>query len=579
MKINLLFSIFCFLVLFVNSIKSQQDVIYDPNATCEIYNGDPTCDQFLATKSIYIPSGYNQSYYINQVKETSGLLPSFGGKECLESSTTYTNLCSFFLVGCIQFQTSTNVTVSLPKRTCRSSCQYSLDLCTIPDIVYSCESVNSKGTYLYPITNQIYDLTAYGGNSSTIVQCLDPVSIVGNFTLNTTASCPAPLLYHETTDREADKKRGYYFTSDNSNCVLDCLAPIFTKKEWKLLFDESAVLSILSTFLCLFLLITYAIINQKKSQFDYQFSIFISGVFLMSLSGMVTGIAGPQKSFCPEPGRIAINSDAICGSTGFLFQFGLTFAIMWFGIMSFEIFWSVKFMNKPLHFLKYYIIVTLILSTLFSTIPYNNVGIQYARGTVLCWIRGSAYQTALMWVPMGIVLTVATICILLVCLEIYRILKSTGRGGIIKLQLKPFLMIFLIYFSFVYMFIFEFYMRKQTDIYYSKIPDYANCLARENIEGGNPDSCRLAGPTLALMGSYVYFLRIFGTYCFLLYGISSKTKRIWLKSKFFNNSYVARYISRYFSKESKNEGTSSTQSVSASKHHIELESTNTADES
>lgn len=225
--------------------------------------------------------------------------------------------------------------------------------------------------------------------------------------------------------------------------------------------------------------------------------------------------------------------------------------------MSFELWWTITRIKRPLNFFKYYVCVTLVITIVLSCIPFGFEGYRYMISGVMCWVRGDSVQNGTFWAPLGIAISLGTIFIVLVVWEIYKILKANGRSGFLELQMKPILMILLMYCSFVYLFIFEFYMDKKIDEYYASVDEFFACI---NNRESSSEECLLPGPNAATMGTYIYFLRIIGIYCFLIYGFSKKAINIWKESIIFDNSLVSVMMSKFtFQKSSGSKVTQTTQ--------------------
>ncbi|KAK5575225.1 hypothetical protein RB653_010481 [Dictyostelium firmibasis] len=513
----------------------------DPSGKCEPYIGDTQsspCSKFLNNLgSIYVSSNATQENAMKKLDEYFGILGALGGPECKSDSLTYKTLCAIYLPECESFTNNqTNITIAIPKRICYNTCNGVITKCKIPKLYFSCDQIEPvSGLPMFPSNYSEFNLTKYDvGNSNYTLQCLTPIS--DNTTIDIiSTNCPHPLFYHNSTDHEADYDRGYLFVSDSSNCVIPNPVPIYTDKQWDQLYNLSNILAVLSTFGAGYLLVTFILLNPKITNFDRMYAFFNASVFMMSLSGVIIFIAGGPRSLIKDGGaRIAVFEDPLCSSTGFIFQFFAISAILFWAYMGFDLWWRVKFMTKPLNIHKYYVPSAFIIAFILSVIPLATKNYRMVRGNIHCWVYKAPLQNTLFFGPLGITLTISTGFIGLVIYEIYKIVKATGRGGVLKLEIKPILNIILIYFSFVYIFAFNFHNDNNQQNTYGTIESFFQCT----LESDDPSKCTIGGPSIGSLGYFIYCIRIYGVYCFLLQGLNKRAFKIWKRSIIFNNKLV-----------------------------------------
>eukprot|EP01132_Coremiostelium_polycephalum_P008036 gene8036-9884_t len=204
---------------------------------------------------------------------------------------------------CIEYNTSDNKTLAFPKKTCKANCLNTTEICGIPTRLIDCNSndPDDPTTPLFPQKEITYDLTSFGGPSSFTVECFDPSLLNGT----REGQCPYPLKFRNVTsdeERELDEKRGYYYVSKTSKCLLPCPVPIYTPNQWDRLFTLSTVLSWIR------------IVNSVDT----------------------------RRNLCPTQWSSATMDNRICGFHGIVYQFFSVNAIQWFTILAFDLWYVVK---------------------------------------------------------------------------------------------------------------------------------------------------------------------------------------------------------------------------------------------
>ncbi|KAF2076101.1 hypothetical protein CYY_002615 [Polysphondylium violaceum] len=536
-------SLIFFICILCNRVCFSQDYYQvDPTARCEPYIGltdsaSNLCGEYLDyNTSVYVTDSFNQAAQTFEVKKFLNVLALVGSTKCKSSKNTFRSLCSMNIQECVLVSpniSNPEIKVAVPKRLCYEPCEETIERCEIPPMLFTCSSKKNNVSMDFPVSNSFYNFTLSGGLWNESISCYN--STIENDSMQEV--CRKPLLLHESTDHEADYDKGYLFVSETSNCVVPCPVPIVTPEEWKSLYLLTDVLSILSMVGSFYLFFTFIIINKKRTRYDKMHSFFVLSVFGMSVSGSIVAFAGGPKILCPTPDRIAVFEDSICSAQGFLFQFFSIGAIIWWSYSAFDLYMTVRTINRPLKLMKFVIPIAFVIQTVFSVIPLATKRYRMIRGNMDCWLHGTKYQNGLFWIPLGICLTVGSVFICLVIYEIYKIVHANSKSGSIRLQLKPMLNIILIYVSFIYIFIFNFYMNGKEDVFYGQLDSFLDCLNNAADE----TQCVLKGPSIGSLGFFIFCIRIYGVYIFFLHGINQRAANIWRESIFFNNRFVATF--------------------------------------
>ncbi|KYQ96900.1 G-protein-coupled receptor family protein [Tieghemostelium lacteum] len=567
------------LLSIVNLATLQSVYQVDPGATCQIYAGDPPgtplCNDILINKnSVYIGSDNTQETLWQDINQVLYFLDTLQVPGC-GVTKNFINLCAFFFPPCIELKNDQNETIAIPIRSCKESCDESFQECQIPDTpVFNC-TMPENGGPRFPLVSSIYDLTSFNGNSSYTVDCVNANDIVKtNQTLSLSGNCPAPLLKQPwETVEERDKyiEEGYYFVTNTTTCVLSCPVPLFTTKQWSNLFAMSDVLSITSVILSIYLIITYVILNKKWVHSDKLLNSFFVSIFFVSLAGAIQAFHGTEKTFCPTPLRSAVQKDLTCGATGIIFHMSTIYAILFWTLMSFELWWSIKFISKKINYYKYYLLGCTVITFVFTIVPAVNYNIYYGKANVICWLKDDKYMNTCFWIPMAVCLTIATVFIGLVIYEIYKIVKSNGKQGFLQLQLKPILMIVLIYVTYLYVFSYNYYIQDNMDMFLSRVVDFFVCLSKSEDEGAD---CKIYGPPIGSIAMFLLIIRSYGIFVFIIYGYSAKSRAIWLSSPVFQNKYLQPILEKIRSRNS-SKVTGTTESGASTNSSVSVVNDNT----
>ncbi|EGG20123.1 G-protein-coupled receptor family protein [Cavenderia fasciculata] len=547
------FIVYIYLILSILLIvycTAQDYYPVDPTGRCEPYIGDPIgtpiCDGLLANaNSVYVNSTTTQTDLRDQALQLK-LILDFSGSDACKIQDTYKTLCAFFFMECVEFkETNSSVVLAFPKYPCSKNCVNTTNLCSIPKSFVNCDATIVNGVYNYstfPLETSYYNLTSYnGGSANYSVTCQDPYLIDSNVTYSL---CPSPLLLHPTDDHAASKYQGYTYVSNTSSCVSPCPSPIFTPKTWKQIYTMGDILSFLSLFCTSFLIITYGPLNPKMTRFDKINICVMSGAFGIALAGVIQAFKGDQY-LCPEPGRSASPIDDYCIATGFILHLSALYVVTWWSIMTFEIWYAIKTVGskKNEYFFKYYCIGTSIVSLVCPIVTISARDYHAGPGNVFCWIATPKYRNAFFWGPLAVFLFAGTIFLLLLMREIYLIVSvkisktDQSRWNILKMEIKPICSLLAYYTILLYLFSFDQYVVSSLDRFYDSIPTYFACLT--NPKTVDPIAeCIVQGPNAVGIGFFVFCIRIFGVFSFLLYGLTSRTRSIWRGSIVCNNRFA-----------------------------------------
>ncbi|EGC38058.1 hypothetical protein DICPUDRAFT_17639, partial [Dictyostelium purpureum] len=561
-----------FLSLYLNSFINGQDIIpVNTTAKCEKYIGDqgtPICTGYIPNPdSVYVT--LPQIEVLKQVNSTIDFLQLFGCK----NKNNLKVICAISFPECIEYNVeNSTVVLAFPKLTCDKYCNAALDSC--PSIKMGAECLGSindpvtpgKSGFYTPISNVIYDLSSYNGPNNYTVDCINPALISdsgSNSEIDNT--CPFPLLRipRNSTDNEEELKKGLFYI-ETGECVLNCPVNIYSNSVWKRLYKLTDVLSVISMVSTIILMFTYGVLNPKLTRYDKKNLFFLAGIFGISLAGTMIAANDTETTLCPDPHRFAVNTDKVCVASGFITHFSALFAMQWWAIIAFDLWYSVKHVRKQLKVkIRYYLTGTFTVAIIFSGVSLGKGQYQAGFANVFCWLYDEVYQDVCFFVPLGICLTFGSIMIGMVMREIYVIVKSSTSSGAnndskkhLKLQIKPFLNVFLFYSCFLYLFLFARIINSRYDKYMESALPYMTCL----IAGGGED-CRLDGPSSGSLGYFTYCLRIYGIYAFFVYGCSSRFFKIWRESFLLQNKIMLPILTKLdsaFSRTSNGKGTSST---------------------
>eukprot|EP01132_Coremiostelium_polycephalum_P007697 gene7697-9468_t len=445
---------------------------------------------------------------------------------------TYKLLCNHFFQPCetVPLDGSDGYTsLSLNQRPCNEDCTLAIQECgplAVPFLPCASSYTDDPTIKLYPTSSNNYNLQPYGGPSFNI-KCLDvdTISSGNQTTLPPIVGgdiCVSPLIYRNSSvhNRKQDIDDGYFYLGE-TDCLMPCPAVFFTDQEWdnfQLMVDIVGIVSFVGSFFNLF---TYGVINKKHDRHSIGILFLSLSIFMMLLADMISTGMG-FKLVCPTEERYARQFDAACAANGIIFQYGAVSSVLWWSTMAFDLWMVIKKVNPIKTYIKYYIIVINILSIIFTIIPIFDKQYGYAMGGLGCWILENGWQNGVFWIPLSVCLFFGTAFIILILYEIYKIVSSVGRGAtrLIKLNLRPFLII---------LFIFS-----------DKVYDYVKCL----YLNGSDEQCSIRTVPYTAQFVFLFFLRLLGIEVMIFYGFNSRTKKIWQDSIVLNNKYYKFFKSR-----------------------------------
>ncbi|KAN0029572.1 hypothetical protein ACTA71_007701 [Dictyostelium dimigraforme] len=344
--------------------------------------------------------------------------------------------------------------------------------------------------------------------------------------------CPQPLIYRNTTNREADIENGYNFVGE-TKCLLPCPSPLFTKSQWDSYFMMSLIMGSISMFASLFLIITYSpLINKKHTRHTVGILCMSIGIFFIMVSDgrQLWDTESGEKKYCPEPGRYARQSDTKCLTTGLFFQFGCVTAIGWWSILAVDLWMTIaKKVQTTRKQILYYLIglntVSLILT--FGPVVKNQYG--FGNAAIGCWMLDLKYQYGFFWIPVGICLTVGSVFIGLIFWEIYKI-SDAVKKRYLKKHIKPLCLIVLMCLEFFYMFIYYSYVTANQPTYNKHVAEYIMCLIinAANVPGSYTCELKTVSPTAQFF--FLIAIRLMGLQGLIFYGLTAATKKVWANS-------------------------------------------------
>eukprot|EP01133_Synstelium_polycarpum_P003488 gene3488-3984_t len=527
------------LVLLTSSATLAIDGEFDPTARCEPYSGYSFCQGRLKNPaSIYVNDTYGQIQMEEKINNTLTLI-GFAPDACkVEESFVF--LCNMLFTECVR-----EGSFALTVRPCRDNCEAVNTRCNQLTAPYLGCDQESGLISAYPVTSNQYDIN---GVIKT-VNCLDTSNINTNGSHEIPAgTCPSPLLFRNSTDRAGDTERGYTFIAD-SNCILPCPLPIYSMEQYDQLqkmVDVVAIVSFIATFFCVF---TFVILNRKYDRHMFGVVFLSISMFLMMVADVVF-VGRGFEIVCPEPGRYARQHDAGCSSTGIIYQFGAVSCLLWWSSMSFDLWLVIKKVTTAQSYVKIYSVVIFGIALILTVAPLFPKQYGYSYGGLGCWMMSDAWQNGTFWIPLFITLAIGVIFIVLIIIEVRKIvnavkdIKQSGKGKnsryrLLKMNLRPFLVVLVICCQFIYLFIYHFYVQHNMPRYTANMEKYVMCLA-----SGGGDTCTVSALPFPAQFAFMFFLRFLGCEVFLLYGVSSRTAKIWRESWLMNNKYYRIFKAR-----------------------------------
>ncbi|EGC34219.1 hypothetical protein DICPUDRAFT_18554, partial [Dictyostelium purpureum] len=342
-------------------------------------------------------------------------------------------------------------------------------------------------------------------------------------------------LFRNLTTREDDILNGYIYVGETL-CILDCPSPLFTIREWDMFYIMSIVMGGISMIASLFLIITYSpIINRKINKTSLAILSMAVSIFLMSSTDgyQIWDVDRGFTKYCPDKGRYARQSDRSCLATGLLFQYGSVSAIMWWSVLAFDLWMSIKKKKTGKRQIFYYFIGINIISIVFTLAPIGHNQYAYNTASIGCWLSELKYQLAFFFIPLAIVLTFGSVFIVLILYEIYK-LSDIVEKKTLKKYIRPSILIILMCLEFYYMVIYYSYITKDEKNVEKRLVNYIICLFENENKPGGTDKCHFKTLSPSAQFIFLFSYRIMGLEGLIFYGFTTQTKKIWKKSYLFN---------------------------------------------
>ncbi|EGG14614.1 G-protein-coupled receptor family protein [Cavenderia fasciculata] len=460
--------IFTFLVSIIRS-----DGIVDIGATCEPFNSSlGVCVGIIPNDTIiYVPFNSSQSTMAQNATEIFNFL-SLTNEECQSAASVI--VCGMFFKPCTIVNTPTN-NISLPSLTCQSKCMEAFQPCQIylsqfPAL--SCSSV-VNGEPEYPNISTSFNLTQYGGSSNQSINCN---SIYTPLARN---SCPEPLVY--MTLEMYDTPNYFNITP---TCAIPCPFEAWGNNQKTLNATSRALTSI--GFICSFIiLILYAVLPNKITHKMECILSFAVSTMIVSISYFIEMANTRFPCGGGEGDRYAVQDDAKCGFNGWLFQLGALSNIVWWTIICFDYFLSIRMSTYLKDNFKYFRIGIWSMLIFFSFLPLYKKHYEATPLTSGCWIDSddnSAWQYASFYVPAWICLFFIFCFTIYSTIKIYSIYKVLKNKKVIIFTIKQSLVMLVILFNFIFICFFKFYVDAREDVYYDKIREWVACISTSSKE-------------------------------------------------------------------------------------------------
>eukprot|EP01133_Synstelium_polycarpum_P003489 gene3489-3985_t len=530
MKLPIVFALLLVLALSLPALA--QDGAVDLTARCETFDATiaPLCTgRIKNTASVFATDKWTQQALYDHIKMNLNLATIACG-----SDHTLNTLCNGAFKECIDVPVTGNLngvpygTISVFVSPCYKDCAETSTSC-FQNVNSTCNGIyNDSNVVDFPVATNTFDLTSYGGPKYPVA-CLD----INTVNSKGEVKCPAPLLTRPTNDTEGDTIRGYTYVG--GSCIFPCPSPFFTNKQWQQFHDMVYIMGIISFICTSIILFTYAVLNRRYDRHAICIIFLSFSLWLIMLTDMVF-IGVDYDLLCPEPGRFARQFDSGCASTGVIFQFAAVSAIMWWSTMSFDLWMVIKRIKGTKTYEKYYIIVINVIAIILTGIPAIKKQYGYGIGGLGCWILDNSWQNGVFWGPLTVCLLVGMVFIGLILKEVYDVVKrvDTGRtktSRIIRYNLKPFIIVVLLFLQFSYLFVYHFWIQDNTPRFNDAMVEYVMCVTT-----GATDCVAKTIPFPAQF-LYLFFLRLLGIEVLVLYGLNSRTKKIWANSFFFHNRF------------------------------------------
>ncbi|EGC29129.1 hypothetical protein DICPUDRAFT_159333 [Dictyostelium purpureum] len=543
----------------------------DRSYRCEKYIGNTKCDGFIFdSNSIYVNDTDTQKLANDTVELLLKFAGTIGSSDC-KSLSTVLFVCNTFFRSCVDVPLDDGSSLALPIKPCFDDCSLSTGACSVSALL-DCSAkypaqADQGDIYQFPKTENTYNLVPYDGQANFVQQCLDidtmkAGSNSGNYIPNNNITgifpneCTAPLIKRVSTNRKEDEKLGFQYLTPDSDCLVPCPIPFFSKSEWSS-FKHLTTVSGSIAFVCVFFnIFTYGFLNTKHDRHTIGILCLSFSLWICMVSDLIVASSDDFSLVCPEPGRFARQHDTRCAANGIIFQFGAVNTVMFWSVMAFDLWLVIKKLSPSRNMVKFYIIAIEVLAVIFTILPIIWKQYGYGFGGVGCWVLSDGWQNGVFWIPLTVCLFIGTSFICLISFEIYRIVRNVGKGaaGVLKVNIRPFLIILFIFGEYVYLFIYHFYVQHNTTKFTNNIRDWVICLQSK----GSDELCKRP-ETIGYASQFIFlfFLRLLGIEVLIFYGINTRTKRIWKESKLFNSKYFKAIREKLSSMSSKG-ATSST---------------------
>ncbi|GAM22050.1 hypothetical protein SAMD00019534_052250 [Acytostelium subglobosum LB1] len=503
---------------------------------CEPYFGDAACLGLLKSpESVFVAAGWTQERLLNEMNiKAIGLLAQ-NIPECAPTNFTNMFVCNTAFKPCINVTLPDSTTIAMRQGECQADCMTIFNKCKLPASLLNCsDTYQNTNIMLYPPASNNYDLSPYGGPSAYTVDCLrNDFATNGSIIIK----CPAPLLPRASYGEQQliDEANGYTFASPLP-CVFPCPAPIFKDSEWSMLRKMVEVVSIIS-FICTSLVIfTYLVINPKRDRHSISLTFMAFGIWCIGITDMILADRGTSV-YCPEPDRMGVQSDAYCGVSGALYQFGAVTGAIWWATMGFDLWLVIRRVKKQISFEKYYMVILSVVSIFFTILPAGMKKYSASFGRIGCWIGDDIVLDGVFWAPFTLCILVGATFISLILREVYRIVKRAENGKkkstrLLRFNLKPFLIIVILLVEFIYLFAYNLYYQINKNNIKQDLSDWVHCLMERGQE-----NCTLKPLPLGAHFTYFFFVRLLGIEILIFYGLNRRSKAIWANSIFFKNRF------------------------------------------
>eukprot|EP01133_Synstelium_polycarpum_P016659 gene16659-19797_t len=456
------------------------DGAIDTGSRCEPYYGRQECQGRLKNpSSIYVPTNKTQEDLFGLIKDRWILAPLLEG---CGNNHTFKLLCNGAFKECINVTTNGSyhgkTSIGVFVNQCFKDCKIGQVDCLKPADSCSPTYPNSSAVE-YPAVSNTFDLSSYGGPSAYVVPCLDLDTIQSNSSF--THVCPDPLIYRSpgTANRKDEFKKGYRYIGD-TDCVMPCPSPSFSKKEYDVLFGMVYGMTVIGFVCTVFNMFTYGILNRTYDRHSIIIIFLSFSLWLITVTDIVF-IKNGFDLLCPEVGRSAVQSDTTCGITGAVFQFAIISSLMWWFALTVDLFLLVKKINPPKKYHKYCIMVIYFIIFTCTIIPA--IGRQYG------------YQY----------------------------------------NLKPFIIVTILCVQFIYLFSYHVYLQINSPRFLESFQEYIVCIFTQT----DKSECKADTGKLSAQFIYLFIIRLLAIEILIFYGCNRRSKKIWLRSFIFNNRFIS----------------------------------------